>query len=303
MEKDYLIEKWLNQGLTEDELKEFRQREDFEEIVAIVENARAFKASEFSEVGGYESFKTRLSHHTETTHRASWVKPLMRMAAVLVLGVALFYFLFPDNTVQIETQAAEKRTIELPDASTVTLNALSTLEYDKGSWDTNRLLQLEGEAFFEVTDGKRFEVNTAMGSVTVLGTEFNVNQRGSYFEVSCFEGKVQVVRDSDRNILMAGELLRYSNGQLELGSIKDDEPSWTRNLSSFHNVKLSEVLAELERQYGIEVSVGKVDTDTLFTGGFVHDDLENALKSITEPLELNFKLVNSKQVSLYPREN
>ena len=145
--------------------------------------------------------------------------------------------------------------------------------------------------------------NTSMGKVAVLGTEFNVKQRGSFFEVTCFEGKVQVTRASDKKILMAGDLLRYSNGQLELGSIKDDEPSWTRNLSSFQNVKLSEVLAELERQYGVKVMAAKVNTDTLFTGGFVHDDLENALISITEPLELNFTLENSNQVSLYPREN
>ena len=225
------------------------------------------------------------------------------MAAVLVLGVALFYFLFTDDAVKIETLAGEKRTIELPDASTVTLNALSSLQYDKDAWPDRRELELEGEAFFDVSKGKTFSVNTANGTVTVLGTEFNVKQRGTFFEVSCFEGKVQVDRASDREILTAGELLRYSEGRLVRGRISDDGPSWTKNISSFQNVRLFEVLAELERQYGIKVSTGEVNTDILFTGGFVHDDLENALKSITEPLGLNFVHENSNRVSLYPREN
>ena len=68
------------------------------------------------------------------------------------------------------------------------LNELSQLEYNASKWDENRSLELKGEAFFDVEKGKRFDVTTEFGNVSVLGTEFNVLSRDSIFKVSCYEG-------------------------------------------------------------------------------------------------------------------
>ncbi|MGI9546887.1 MAG: FecR family protein, partial [Flavobacteriaceae bacterium] len=85
MDNNYLVEKWLNDSLTEAEMKEFRQREDYNELVSIIENARMFKASEFSEVDDFENFRTQLEGNKSPSAKPGWIRPLLRMAAVLAV--------------------------------------------------------------------------------------------------------------------------------------------------------------------------------------------------------------------------
>ena len=302
MEKDYLLDKWLNQGLNEAEMEEFRQREDYDELVAILENARRFKASNFSGVGDFEHFSVESSEEVSPQKGISWIRPILRIAAVLVLGVAVFYFLSRDNATVIQTIAAEKKTIDLPDASSVVVNALSEIRFYEDSWSENRVIELKGEAFFDVVTGSSFIVNTSKGMVRVLGTEFNVKERPNYFEVYCYEGRVEVSNDSILEVLEVGEHLRLSGGQLELGKHAVLKPGWTKNISNFKRVPFAEVIDELERQYNVDIRLNKVDPSVLFTGAFVHDQLENALKSVTEPLDLQYTIETNNKVSIYPSE-
>ena len=159
-----------------------------------------------------------------------------------------------------------------------------------------------GEAFFDVAKGSKFNVITSEGVVSVLGTQFNVKQRGNYFEVKCFEGVVKVVSRSFTEELRGGDNFRLENGESSLGKNPYKHPQWTKNVSSFDRVSLSEVFAELERQYDINVKIENLGSDDLFTGGFVHDNLENALRSITEPLDLTYAIDSSDQVRIYPSE-
>lgn len=302
MEKDYLLDKWLNQGLSEAEMQEFREREDYDELVAILENARNFKASNFSGVADFKDFSPAGSKKSVGTKGVSWIKPIMRIAAVLFLGIAIFYFLGRDNTTVINTIAGEKKTVDLPDATTVVVNALSEIRYNEDSWSDNRTIELQGEAFFDVVSGSSFIVNTSMGMVKVLGTEFNVKERPDYFEVYCYEGKVEVSNDSIREILEVGEHLRLSDGQLEQGKHSALKPGWTTNISNFQRTPFGEVIDDLERQYNVDIRLTNVDPNILFTGAFVHDHLENALKSITEPLDLQYTIDTNNKVSIYPSE-
>ncbi len=303
MEKDYLLNKWLNEGLSASEMKEFQQREDYDELVAIVEHARQFKASQFSEVDDFNSFAGHFKEkRSSQVKKLNWVRPFLRIAAVLAVGVAIFYFLSRDTSIHIETIAAEKRLVELPDASTVLVNAESEIRYNAKSWKDNRTVELKGEAFFDVAKGTQFDVSTPSGTITVLGTEFNVKQRPNFFEVQCFEGSVQVSTDSETEILKEGDNYRLTNGQSTTGRNIFSKPQWTENKSNFQRVVLHQVVAELERQYDITIILRDVQPNTLFTGGFVHDDLENALRSVTEPMDLRYVFESTNQVSLYPRE-
>ncbi|MCB4800365.1 FecR family protein, partial [Neotamlana laminarinivorans] len=96
----------------------------------------------------------------------------MKVAAVLVVLLTSSYFLFFNNTKSFETQIAQTETFKLPDESEVILNAQSKLSFSKKEWETNRNLKLQGEAFFKVTKGEKFTVNTKAGSIQVLGTQF-----------------------------------------------------------------------------------------------------------------------------------
>jgi ferric-dicitrate binding protein FerR (iron transport regulator) len=299
MDKEYLIQKWLTDELSEQEMEAFKQLDDYPKLTGIVVNAQYFKASEFSTVDDFETFSERLEKNTVPVRKLNWVKPFLRIASVFVIGLALSYFFLFNGDVEIQTLAGEKTTIELPDASTVVVNALSEISYSKDKWKDERKVQLEGEAFFKVAKGAKFDVVTSEGIVSVVGTQFNVKQRGEYFEVKCFEGIVKVTSQNTSELLKAGNSYRFSNGTALLGKTVYQNPQWTKNVSSFERVSLTEVIAELERQYNVKVRMENINADRLFTGGFVHDSLENALKSISEPLNLGYSIESTNTVRIY----
>ena len=203
---------------------------------------------------------------------------------------------------EIETQVGQKTSIVLPDSSLVFINASSEIGYNEKKWNKKREVKLEGEAFFDVAKGARFDVITPQGKVSVLGTEFNVKQRGNFFEVKCFEGTVRVTASSHHVILKEGDNFRIFQEIVTTGKNTYSVAQWTKNISDFQRVEVSEVFAEIERQYGVQVILENVDANQLFTGGFVHDNVNNALKSITEPLDLEYAILPNDNVRVQPRE-
>ncbi len=293
MEKNYLLKKWLNNDLTEEELSAFNQLEEAEFNTAIIANAQHFKASHFSTPASFKSLQEKLP-----VKKLTWKRTLLQIASVLVLGFAVYYGFFYNQITQIQTLAAEKSTISLPDNSTVILNAASEISYHKKNWDDERELQLKGEAFFKVAKGKKFNVKTAQGVVSVLGTQFNVKQRDTYFEVSCYEGIVQVTTNKTVKKLLAGDTFRLDAGVIFNGTTTQSTPQWTASMSNFKSIRFYQVLEELERQYNITITYNGTKKTQFFTGAFVHDNLENALQAITAPLGLKYKVEETNKVIL-----
>ena len=299
MDNRDLIEKWLNNDLTEAETKVFMQMEDYELNKAIIENAKYFKASEISKIEDFNAFKMRYNSQKTSTKKLYNLNTFLKIAAILVVAFGVYFLFFVNNLVQIETLASQKTTIELPDHSRVTLNALSEIEYNKRDWKDNRVVYLDGEAFFKVTKGKTFDVITKNGKITVVGTQFNVKQRDQYFEVNCFEGTVVVSSNVIDKTLNKGDTYQILNGKYIEGQTDMISPEWLSNKSVFEAIPFKEVLAEMERQYNIEITYKNINTNRLFTGGFTHDNLENALISITKPMNLSYELSSSKLVILH----
>lgn len=299
MDKDYLIEKWLNNELNDAEKEAFKQLDDYQLHIDILEGAKEFQASNFSKIDDFNTFNERYQAQNVPVKKLNWIHPLLRFASILVIAFGVYFTFFYNNLTHVQTLASEKVIIELPDASQVTLNALSNIEFSKRKWDDNRRLSLEGEAFFKVAKGKQFDVVTSDGLVSVVGTEFNVKQRENYFEVQCFEGVVRVTSDTIIRQLIAGDTYKILNGNFTQGKTTSSQPQWTNNKSSFESIPFMEVISELQRQFDIEVSFNNVDVNRLFTGGFSHENLDNALISITQPLNLTYKLNSSNHVVIY----
>jgi len=298
MDKKYLIKKWLCDELSDEELKAFELLDDYNLHTKIIENAENFKASNFSKVDIFDSLEKRLLEKVPVK-KLNWVQPLLRIAAVFVVAMSAYFLFFFNNLTKVQTLASQKTTTELPDASIVTLNALSELSYNKNKWDNNREVHLDGEAFFTVAKGKVFDVITSEGKVTVIGTQFNVKQRSDYFEVKCYEGIVRVTSNKTTKALLPGDTFRIYKGTISFNTTPFQVPQWTQNISNFKAVPFREVIEEIERQYNITVNHDSgINTTRLFTGGFVHDSLENALKSITVPQGLTYKIELSNQVRL-----
>lgn len=299
MDKDNLLQKWLNDELSLAEKETFEQGEDFALYQHILDGAQHFKSSNFSQPETFEAFKLAYEANRFKTKKRNWFKPLLRIAAMLVVALGIYFTMFNDKPTHIQTLASQKLTIELPDQSKVTLNAGSEIEYNKKDWETNRRLNLTGEAYFIVAKGKTFNVITSQGIVTVIGTEFNVKQREHFFEVQCFEGIVSVTSGDVSKKLLAGDTFRMLDGIFTQDKTSFLKPEWTTNTTTFKALPFKEVIAELERQYDIKITADNIDTERLFTGGFMHDHIENALLSVTQPMDLSYKVNASNDVVIY----
>ncbi len=288
MKREELIKKWLDHNLNETELKAFEALEDYDELMQLSNAATSFSAPEFNTEDTLAELTNTIKMRKARSAN-SWIKPLLRIAAVVLIGFSIYYYTSGLDT-NHNTLIAEHTLFELPDASTVNLNAKSSITYNKRSWQKNREVVLEGEAFFKVAKGSKFDVKTDAGIVSVLGTEFNVKQRPGYFEVTCYEGLVSVTHNEKTIKLKPSDIFAVIDGKI-ITNEKEESilPSWINNESSFKSRPLKNVVSEFERQYNVSISTNQVDIKQLFTGSFTHDDMELALKSITLPLNLKYK--------------
>ncbi|GAA4290357.1 FecR family protein [Aestuariibaculum suncheonense] len=285
------ILKWFDNELSEQEFLELKQTENLEILEKIAHYAKHMQAPEVDAQAALTAFRNRKLRKKSPKVITFNFNTVLKIAAILVVMLTSSYFLFFNNDVNFETEIAQTETLTLPDGSEVILNAASKLHYSKKEWQSNRLLDLDGEAFFKVQKGEKFTVNTSAGTVQVLGTQFNVKKRTGYFEVQCYEGLVAVNYNSKIVKLSPGKSFRVVDNTIQLvDDFKAEIPSWLQEESSFDNVPLGEVLKELQRQYSIIVTLQNVDESVLFKGAFTHKNLEIALKSITIPLDLNYKI-------------
>ncbi|MFE3847820.1 FecR family protein [Flavobacterium sp. LB3P45] len=299
MKNEKEILKWLNNGLSSKEIEDLKQSEGFETLEKIAHYASQLETPKVDAAVALEAFKLRNKTKKEIKVRTLNFKTFYKVAAVLAILLTSSYFLFFNNTTSFETQIAQTKTFNLPDNSEVTLNAASKITFNEKKWKEKRDLSLQGEAYFKVQKGQTFSVNTSDGIVQVLGTHFNVKQRDNYFEVHCYEGLVSVTYKNETVKLPPGKTFRVINDIIEnVEDFNAQNPSWIQQESSFNQIPLNQVIAELERQYNIKIKVKDVDTSKLFTGSFTHTDKEIALQAVTIPLQLSYS-TEGKNIIFY----
>lgn len=287
------LARWLAGELSEEELNIFESSEEFRKYQAIA------RASDQLTVPKYnvekELLRLRKTIHTPkqaTIFKLSGVVRYAIAASVLIAAlVSAYYVLFlPSDQVLYQTAYGEKQSISLPDGSEVILNASSTLSYTASDWEENRIIQLQGEAFFKVTSGEQFTVETDNGSVSVLGTEFNVRSRKNLFNAVCFEGKIRVDVQAEAKELTVGNSVQFEDGVLvaENELQNQTQPSWMTGVITFTDVPLKTALEELTAQFGITVAGTPFDDTLRFTGSFPTSNASSAVRLVLEPFDISY---------------
>ena len=223
---------------------------------------------------------------------------ILRSVAALFLGLLTLTAILRFYTKTIECPSGEQLTATLPDGSSVKLNAASTLSYHPGWWNFARQVKFEGEGFFQVERGSRFEVESANGTTAVLGTSFNIFSRDEEYEVTCFTGKVQVgtLKTGQHTILSANEQAKINKGKIErtLTNNTGQVIAWTQNMFSFTAEPIQLVIKEIERQYDIQIHFENQE-DLNYTGNFPRNQsVEEVLALVCLPMQLTFEKLPNK---------
>ena len=149
--------------------------------------------------------------------------------------------------------------LTLSDGTKVWLNSDSRLEYPVNFVDSVREVTISGEAYFEVNHTNTpFIVKTNKGNIRVLGTEFNVNNYPESRETvtTLINGKIAYCLPDGQQLILTPnqQIIIRTNGQTEIRTIDTQyATSWKNGMFLFQEMRLEDIMNQLERWYDIHV--------------------------------------------------
>ncbi len=204
---------------------------------------------------------------------------LLKFAAgilTLIASSVLIYFLVYSPTtidsvamIEKENPRGQRSELLLPDGSKVWLNAESKILYPEKFNHQNRIVMLQGEAYFDVTKSEKpFIVKTDRIDIEVLGTEFNVmaypNEKS--ITTTLVTGKVNVKRINPETKKLQKAILtpnhqaiydknedRFILDQVDVSTFT----SWKQGKLIFDKAPIIDIVNALERWYDVEINLQK----------------------------------------------
>lgn len=286
---DTFLAQWLEGSISDAQLKALVSSSDFMQYQNLKAGIQLYERIESPQQELFQSIQQRIQQKPKAK-----VLPLFGKIAFAAAAVVLLFFsinkVFNVSTTSFETSYGENKTLALLDGSEVILNAKSQLSYNTSTWNTNREVTLDGEAFFKVKKGSTFTVQTSNGRVTVLGTQFNVSTSNNCFNVVCYQGKVKVeTQNQTYTITPQQSITSYNDVVTNETEVKlDTIPTWITGESSFNKVPLHHVIVALEKQFQVSFISKDIDDTIIFTGSFSNSDLKLALASVFKPLQIQY---------------
>ncbi len=331
---DQVLLNYLEGRSTTDEIETLRNwMNDSEDHKAIFESTKLYwenshlkiQSSNLDDV--FEKLKARQNQNLSEqmlgiqtkriVRKLNWYKVAAVFVVFFTIAGMIYYLNVADYQIEEisvvqkivkENPKGQKLTTYLPDGSKVILNSQSRIEYGSTYNDTERLIELEGEAFFEVKrdSSKPFMVVAKGVTTTALGTSFNVNcVHEQNVEVTLVSGKVSVYKRSDHSmILNPGYFAAVSHeGEIEVAKFDYlEKVGWKDGVLAFKDNTLSEIIVKLEDWYGVEfITIGKMEHEFHYTGTYKNESLEEVLHGISFVHNFKFKIIGDT-VKIYASE-
>ena len=198
------------------------------------------------------------------------------------------------------TATAERRTVTLPDGSTVLMDADTALAAAVSPAE-RRVRLLRGSAFFAVRPGEvPFVVEAGNGAARVLGTTFDVAlDADGDVTVTLSSGSLAVSGEDGQVTLAPGESVAY--GPDGLGPARRvnvaQSMAWHEGRLVFDNARLADVLARIGRyRDGRIVLIGSAVGERRVTGNIALDRAEAALEAMQS--SVGFRMMRLGKLTL-----
>jgi ferric-dicitrate binding protein FerR (iron transport regulator) len=214
----------------------------------------------------------------------------------------------PGNMVYntVSTRRGGQFQIVLPDGSKVWLNTVSSLRFPTAFMGAERVVELKGEAYFEVAKNaaQPFVVHVSAAEdkgmdVRVLGTQFNVMAYDNEAEIrtTLLEGAVKVMKGDKSRVLAPGQQAKLDKqGGLTLDANADVElaMAWKNGFTSFKSADIRSIMRQVERWYDIDVVYEGDVPERTFSGGISRDANLSELIRLLEVSKIHFKIEGRK---------
>ena len=166
--------------------------------------------------------------------------------------------------------------LTLSDGSKVQLNSMSSIRFPVQFAQACRLVELEGEAYFEVSKtGQPFIVQTKGMKIEVLGTTFNISAYANEeYQTTLVSGSVKVQTENGSNrILKPSEQACITPGSNQINVRNVDTAfytSWIHGKINFKDQRLDDIMKTLARWYDMDVVYENEVTKELRFGCYVN---------------------------------
>lgn len=195
----------------------------------------------------------------------------------------------------------------LPDGTRVWLNSASMLRYPTAFAGKDRIVELEGQGYFEVAPNAQqpFKVKVHDLEVLVLGTDFDVMAYGDETSVNTtlVTGSIQVKEGSTKQLLQPGQqaVVDNQNHQLTVKAADIRKViAWKNGLFVFNDMALPAILREVARWYDVDI-VYKASPGTELYGGGIGRDLQLAdVLALLEGSGFNHFRIEGRKVIVLP---
>lgn len=205
----------------------------------------------------------------------------------------------------IKTPKGGTYTVVLSDGTKVWLNADSRLDYPAKFNESDRIVRLKGEAYFEVVSkfdatGKKqaFKVITDRQTIEVLGTKFNVNayNDANSTKTTLVEGKVGIDNQKSYISLKPGEQA-VNNGELiSLKKVNTEHfTDWKDGKFNFDSKTFVETMADIGRWYDLDVIYPEGIPDKGLIGDAYRNEKINFVEKLLAVARIQFKLDRNKR--------
>ena len=294
-EEEVAVKQWMEES-AENRLAFLKERKLFDAML-LLGNEEIIK-------NGKKRFSINLS---------SLRTELIKIAAViaLTLGGSFIYRQMQTEQTPIALQtitvpAGQRINITLADGTNVWLNARTTIQYPITFNEKERLVKLDGEAYFDVTKDKSkpFIVQTDNYNVEVLGTQFDVNaySETGEFETTLMSGSVKVASASDSTqkiTLKPNNKVFLQDGKLHVTAVDDYNPyRWKEGLICFKNETFTSIMKDFEKYYGLTIQVKNKNVfKYVYTGKFRQTDgIDYALRVLQKDIKFTYQRDDENQI-------
>lgn len=313
-----LIVKVLNQEASSDDIILFSRwlaedeanGEEFRKLKSYWDAEISFKHTLSPEVSLQQTQqKIRYEQHRLKTNRRIRYGLSIAAAIAVLFGIG-FFFMNPriiNTPVEYYTYLTDqnKTNFTLSDGTKIYLNKNSKLVYTNQYDKTERLVKLEGEAYFEVQHNpeKTFIVEVGEAQIQVLGTSFNVkSDRQANVQATLVEGSIRFESPDQQVILTPNQQLTYTNDsrRLEVTSVDlDEEVAWTEGVIRHKNRLFSDLMNDLMKQFDVHIIIqnDRLKNSSVFmTGTFAEDQ---SLEAIFRVIAVSYPFTWEKKGDSY----
>ena len=187
----------------------------------------------------------------------------------------------------------------LEDGTKVWLNSNSTLRYPTSFSEKERIVELEGEGYFDVVSdiSKPFIVKVSDYIVQVTGTEFNIKSY-DYFEASLISGSVTVENIKTKNSINLNpyESVSVSNNTFIISPVNENDLLWRDGILSINDKTIDQIISILEQHYEVKFIFEnkKYQKNKKYTGKFrIEDGVEQILQVLQIQNNISYEIRDS----------